>query len=108
MEELKSTSAMLQKDVKNLKCSNEEFQKKIEELEQYAQRLYLRIKGLMKKMKEDANDVLNQVRNLFKEAEVEILDAVLDRAHRIIKENNDVIFVLLLLDIKQSILTVKN
>ena len=31
------------------------------------------------------------VRDLFKEAEVEIPDAVLDRVHRISKENIDVI-----------------
>ena len=65
--------------------------KKCEEHEQYGRRLCLRIKGLTKKIKEDANDVLNQVRDLFKEAEVEIIDAVLDRAHRISKESNDVI-----------------
>ena len=35
--------------------------------------------------------MLNQVRDLFKEPEVEIPDAVLNRAHRISKENNDVI-----------------
>ena len=91
MEELKSTLAMLQKHVKNLKCSNDELQKKCKEHEQHGRRLYLRIKGLIKKTKEDANDVLNQVRDLFKEAEVEIPDAVLNRAHRISKENNDVI-----------------
>ena len=91
MEELKLISAMLQKHVKNLKRSNEELQKKCEEHEQYGQRLCLRIKGLTKKIKQDANDVANQVRNLFKEAEVEIPDAVLDRAHRISKENNYVI-----------------
>ena len=45
----------------------------------------------MKKTKEDENDVLNQVRGLFKETEVEIPDAVLDRVHRISKGNNDVI-----------------
>ena len=44
-----------------------------------------------KKTKEDANDVLNQVRDHFKEADVEIPDAVLDTVHRISKENNDVI-----------------
>ena len=36
----------------------------------------------------DANDIRNQVRDLFKEAEVETPDAVLDRVHRISKENN--------------------
>ena len=81
MEELKSTSAMLQKHVKNLKRSNEEFQKKCQEHKQYSRRLCLRIKGLTRKTKEDANNVLNQVRDLFKEAEVEIPDAVLGRAH---------------------------
>ena len=81
MEELKSTSAMLQKHVKNLKRSNEEFQKKCQEHKQYSRRLCLRIKILTRKTKEDANNVLNQVRDLFKEAEVEIPDAVLGRAH---------------------------
>ena len=65
--------------------------KKCEKHEQYGRRLCLRIKGLPKKTKEDANDVLNQVHDLLKEAEVEIPDAVLDRAHRISKENNDAI-----------------
>ena len=41
-----------------------------------------------KKKKEDANDVLNQVHDLFKEAEVEFPDAFLDRTHRISEENN--------------------
>ena len=65
--------------------------KKCEEQEQYCRSLCLRIECLTKKTKEDANDVLNQVRDLFKEAEVGIADAVLDRAHRISKENNDVV-----------------
>ena len=49
MEELKSTSAVFQKHVKNLKCSNEELQKKCEEHEQYGRPLCLRIKGLAEK-----------------------------------------------------------
>ena len=48
-------------------------------------------KRFNKKTKQDANDVLNQVRDLFKEAEVEIPYPALDRAHKISKENNDVI-----------------
>ena len=91
MEELKSTSVMLQKHVQNQKRSNEKLQKKCEEHAQYGRRLCLRIKGLPKKTKEDANDVLTQERDLFNETEVEFPDAVLDRAHRISKENNDVI-----------------
>ena len=65
--------------------------KKCEEHEQYGRRLCLRMKGLPKKIKEDANDALNQVSDIFKQAEVKIPDAVLDRAHRFSKENNDVI-----------------
>ena len=65
--------------------------KKCEEQEQYCRSLCLRIKCLTKKTKEDANDVLNQVRDLFKEAEVGIADAVLDRAHRISKGSDDAI-----------------
>ena len=47
-----------------------------------------RNKKFNEKIKKDANDVLNHVHDLFK---VEISDAVLDRAHRISKVNNDVI-----------------
>ena len=109
MEELKSTSAMVQTHVKNLERSNEEFQKNAKNMNSNGRRLCLRIKGLTKKTKEDANDILNQVHDPFKEAEVEIPDAVLDRAHRISKENNVSSFVLLLLDIEHySIVTVKN
>ena len=91
LDELQSTSALLQKHVENLKRSNMELQKKCEENEQYGRRLCLRIKGLPKKTKESANDVLQQVRDLFQEAKVEIPEAVLDRAHRISRKNNDVI-----------------
>ena len=55
---------------------------------EYGWRFCLRIKRLTKKTKNDANDVLNQVHDLFK---VEISDAVLDNAHRISKVNNDVL-----------------
>ena len=41
--------------------------------------------------KEKSNEVLEQVRKLFGEAEVTIPDAVLDRAHRVSKSNHDLI-----------------
>ena len=41
--------------------------------------------------KEKSDEVLEQVRKLFGEAEVTIPDAVLDRAHRVSKSNHDVI-----------------
>ena len=53
-----------------MKRSNEEHYKKCEEHEQYGQRLCLTIKSLTKK-NEDAIDVLNQLHDLFKEAEVD-------------------------------------
>ena len=66
--------------------------KKSKKLEQYGRRLCIRIKVLTKKKtREGANDVLNQVRDLFKEAEVEIPDVALERKHRISKENNNAI-----------------
>ena len=43
-------------------------------------------KRFNEKNKRRCKYVLNQVCHLFKEAEVEIPDAVLDRAHRISKE----------------------
>ena len=78
---------MLQKHVNNLKRWNEELQK-IGKHEQSGRHLCLRTKRLRKKTKEDANDVLNQVRDLLKDAEAEIPDV---QVHRISKDNNDVI-----------------
>ena len=91
VEKLESTAVMLQKHVENLKLSNRNLLKRCEENEQYGRRLCLRVKGIPKKNSETADDVLNQVRNLFKEADVVIPEAVLDRAHRVSKESNDII-----------------
>ena len=53
--------------------------------------------------------MMYHVRDLFKEAEVQIPDAVLDRVHRITKEISMSSFILLLFDIERySIITVKN
>ena len=65
--------------------------KKYEENEQYGTRLFLRIKGIPRKEKERSDEVLDQVRKLFEEAEFTIPDVVLDRAHRASKNNLDVI-----------------
>ena len=51
----------------------------------------MRIKGKPRGKKERSNKVLKQIRRLFEETEVTILDAVLDRAHRVSKSNHDVI-----------------
>ena len=58
----------------------------------HRRRLCLRRKDLTKKLNKRANDVLEKVRELFKEAELEISGAVLDGAHnKVFKINNDVI-----------------
>ena len=65
--------------------------KRCEENEQYGRRLCLKKKGIPWKEKEKSDQVLDQVRSLFDEAEVTIPDAVLDRAQRVSKTTNDVI-----------------
>ena len=91
MNETESTNMMLQQHITSLKRSNEDLIRKCEENEQYGRCLCLRIKGVPRKDKEKSDEVLKEARKLFDEAEVEILDAVLDRAHRISKANNDII-----------------
>ena len=85
MDEITSTNKMLQQHVTSLKRSNEDLIKKCEENEQYGRRLCLRIKGIPRKEKERSDEVLDQVRKLFEEAEVTIPDAVLERAHVSVK-----------------------
>ena len=57
----------------------------------YGRRLCLRVKGIPRKEIERSDEVLKQVRKLFREAEVTIPDAVLDRTHRVSKSNHDII-----------------
>ena len=93
MDEISSTNQMLQQHVSTLKRSNEELIKRCEQNEQYCRRLCLRIKGIPRKEKEKSDEVFDQVRLLFDEAEVTIPDSVLDRAHRVSKKPNDVIVI---------------
>ena len=86
MNEIESTNMMLQQHITSLKRSNEDLIRKCEENEQYGRQLCLRIKGVPRKDKEKSDEILKEVRKLFDEAEVEIPDAVLDRAHRISKK----------------------
>ena len=80
IEKLESEVAMLQKHVTNLKSS---YENKTEDLEQYGRRLCLRIEGIPAKENETSNNVLDIVKEKMAEAEVDIPDNVLDRAHRI-------------------------
>ena len=73
VEVLNEQCSKLQKDI-NTKC---------EELEQYSRRQCLRFQGIVKPRKEKVEDVINLVKDCFAEADVDIPDTVLDRAHRI-------------------------
>ena len=63
---------MLQQHVRSLKRFNEYLIKKCEENERYGRRLCLRIKGIPRNKKERSDEVLDQVRKLFEEAEVTV------------------------------------
>ena len=73
IEVLNDQCSKLQKDI-NTKC---------EELEQCSRRQCLRFQGIVKPHKEKVEDVINLVKECFAEADVDIPDTVLDRAHRI-------------------------
>ena len=51
----------------------------------------MRKKGIPRKEKERSDEVLDQIRKLFEEAEVTISDAVLNRAHHVSENNPGVI-----------------
>ena len=71
VEVLNEHCLKLQKDI-NTKCDG---------LEQYSRRQCLRIEGIVKLRKEKAEDVINIVKECFAEADVDIPDTVLHRAH---------------------------
>ena len=74
---------MLKHQVLELRRLNTSNQNNHEELEQYGRRLYLRIDGVPTKTKESSNEILDSVKFLFKEAKADILESVIDRAHKI-------------------------
>ena len=82
-----STISVLQNNVEvlNEQCSKlrKDINTKCDELEQYSRRQCLRIEGIVKTRKEKVEDVINLVKDCFAEADVNIPDTVLDRAHRI-------------------------
>ena len=80
---------MLQEQIKNLFTQNQRNQEDVEELEQYGRRLCLRIDGVPTEEKETSEDVLQKVRSLYSDAEMDIPDMAYDRAHRIGKAYND-------------------
>ena len=76
IEMLESTVSMLQNHVKVLKQHTDQN-------EQYSRRTCLRITGIPPEDNEKAASVLNKVKKVFQELDVEVPDCCIDRAHRI-------------------------
>ena len=74
---------MLQQHVNTLKQGNIKLQHQVEENEQYNRRMCLRIDAVPSCENESAEEVLDKVRDLVKEADVVFPDCGFDRAHRI-------------------------
>ena len=77
---LKSQVTLLQNHVSKAKYA---FDKKVDKLEQYGRRVYLRIECVEHQVNEKSQEVLEKVVNIIKESEAEIPESVLDIAHRI-------------------------
>ena len=73
---------MLQKHVHYYKNQLNEMKRENEELEQYGRRLCVRIEGIPPVENETSDEVLDKVISLMGEAECDILEVVIDRAHR--------------------------
>ena len=89
IEKLESEKGMFQKQVMELKHANIKMQEQIDDNEQYGRRLCLRFDGVPVKEKETSDMVLEDMKNIFEEAGIEIPDNVIDRAHRIGKGYTD-------------------
>ena len=102
IEQCTSTITMLQNQIISLKEVNQKMRKdneaqfkKVESLaeenQQYGRRLCLRVKNLEKKVNETPDSILDSLRLLFEEEEIDIPDNCLDRAHRVSRNNDTVI-----------------
>ena len=74
---------MLQKHVSELKQQNSLLSQNTDEVEQYGRRLCLRIEGVPTVKNEKPNDVFKKVENIIRDADVEIPNLMIDRAHRV-------------------------
>ena len=83
IEKLDANVKMLQQQVITLKEQNHMVSLRCEENEQYGRRQCLRIDGIHTKENESSLDVLNVVKGIIADHELDIPDSVLDRAHRI-------------------------
>ena len=80
IEASKSQITLLQNHVNTMKHTLDE---KVDELEQYGRRVYLRIEGVEHKVNKKSEEIWEKVINIVKQSEAEIPESVLDRAHRI-------------------------
>ena len=80
--ELESTVSMLQEHVHYYQIQSNEIKRENKELEQYGRRLCVRIEGITSVENETSEEVLHKVMSLMEEAECDIPEIVIDRAHR--------------------------
>ena len=86
-EELLSTVSVLQEHVHYYQNHLNQIKRENEELEQYRRRCCVRIEGIPLIENEASDEVLDKVMSLMDEAECDIPEVVIDRAHRIGKEH---------------------
>ena len=89
VEELESTTCMLQNHIMTLKEENLKLAKQVDEVEQYGRRLCLRIEGVPSKTNETSVDVMESVMEIIKETGESISEDNVDRAHRIGRKFKD-------------------
>ena len=85
-EELELTVSVLQEHVHYYQNQLNEIKRENEELEECGRRLCVRIEGILSVKNETSDEVLDKVMSLMEEAECDILEVVIDRAHRIGKD----------------------
>ena len=74
ISKLEADKCLLQEQVMSLKHANLQMQNSKEELEQYGRRLCLRINGVPVKSDETSDDVLEYIKEMFDESELDIPD----------------------------------
>ena len=89
IHQLCQDKSFLQEQISELKKQNSAIAASCEETEQYSRRLCLRIDGVPSVDKETSSDVLEKVKEICAESNLEIPDSNLDRAHRIGKSYFD-------------------
>ena len=89
VQQLEQDKVLLQNQVQELKNVNNKLGNYCDELEQYGRRVCLRVDGVPVEENETAEDVFKKVETLCQEAEVNVPESALDRAHRIGHEYYD-------------------